>query len=230
MIRIVTVVAALAAVVLPAVAQDLPSSVVQGKEQFDEKVLVSGLAGPWEITWGPDNFLWVTERTAGKIDRIDPNTGEVKTAIKLPEVYAPGGQDGLMGLALHPDLLKGKGNDYVYTAYTYVDQARGPDDTVKDPNSPYRFLYTKLIRLTYDAKTETLGSPLELISGMPASSDHNSGRMKVGPDGKLYYTIGDGGNDQLANWCIPIQAQRLPTAEDVAAKNYIAYQGKSLRL
>jgi len=228
--RIAVVAAALAGFVLPAVAQDLPSSVVQGKEQFDERVLVSGLQGPWEVTWGPDNFLWVTERTAGKIDRIDPQTGAIKTAITLPEVNAPGGQDGLMGLALHPDLLKGKGNDFVYTAYTYVDRARGPDDTVKDPNSPYRFLYTKLIRLTYDPATETLRDPVELISGLPASSDHNSGRMKVGPDGKLYYTIGDGGNDQLGNWCIPIQAQRLPTSDEVTAKNWFAYQGKSLRL
>ena len=53
--------------------------------------------------------------------------------------------------------------------------------------------------------------------------------MKIGPDGKLYYTIGDGGNDQLGNWCIPIQSQTLPTAEEVAAKNWFAYQGKSLR-
>jgi PQQ-dependent dehydrogenase (s-GDH family) len=230
MIRAAFVFAALAALAASAAAQDLPSSVVQGTDRFDEKVLVSGLAGPWEITWGPEDYLWVTERTAGKIDRINPETGEIKTAITLPEVEAPGGQDGLMGLALHPDLLKGKGNDYVFTAFTYVDRARGPDETVKDPNSPYRFLYTKLVRLTYDPATETLKDPVELIAGLPASSDNNSGRMKIGPDGKLYYTIGDGGNDQLGNWCIPIQAQRLPTAEEVTARNWFAYQGKSLRL
>jgi PQQ-dependent dehydrogenase (s-GDH family) len=193
-------------------------------------VLVKGLQGPWEITWGPDNYLWVTERTAGRIIRVDPKTGEKQTAIKLPEISAPGGQDGLLGLALHPDLLKGKGTDYVYTAYTYVDKARGPDETVVDPNSPYRYLYTKLIRLTYDAASGTLKDPVELIAGLPASSDHNSGRMKIGPDLKLYYTIGDGGNDQLGNWCVPIQAQRLPSATEVAAKDWFAYQGKSLRL
>ncbi|HVY52481.1 MAG TPA: glucose/sorbosone family PQQ-dependent dehydrogenase [Devosia sp.] len=225
-------VAALALAILgvPALAQDLPSSVVQGMQQFDMKVLTQGLQNPWEITWGPDGYLWVTERTAGKIDRINPADGSVSVAAEFPESYAPGGQDGLLGLALHPELLKGTGKDYVFTAYTYVDRARGPDDTVTDPGSPYRFLYTKIVRLTYNASTGKLSDPIDLIAGLPASSDHNSGRMKIGPDGKLYYTIGDGGNDQLGNWCIPIQAQRLPTADEVAQKNWFAYQGKSLRL
>ena len=213
-----------------AVAQNLPSSVVPGQQQFSEKVLAFGLDWPWEVTWGPDNMLWVTERTAGRIVRIDPTTGKKSIAIKIPEVLAPGGQDGLLGLALDPDLLKGKGHDYVYTAYTYIDQAKGPRATVTDPKSPYLHLYTKIVRLTYDEKTGKLGDSVDLITGMPASSDHNSGRMKIGPDHKLYYTIGDGGNDQLGNWCIPIQAQRLPTADEVSAKNWFAYQGKSLRL
>lgn len=221
--------AALAAIA-PVAAQDTPASVVAGQVPFEMKVLTQGLQGPWELTWGPDGFLWVTERVGGRITRIDPATGEKKVAIKIGESFAPGGQDGLLGMALHPELLKGTGNDYVYTAYTYKDEARGPDETVKDPQSAYRFLYAKIIRLTYDPATGTLDDPLVLIDGLPASNDHNSGRMKIGPDGKLYYTIGDGGNDQLGNWCIPIQAQRLPTADEVVAKNWFAYQGKSLRL
>jgi PQQ-dependent dehydrogenase (s-GDH family) len=221
---------ALIATLSPALAQNPPSSVVAGTLPFEMKVLATGFQGPWEITWGPDNFLWVTERVGGRITRVNPADGSKTVAVEIPDSFAPGGQDGLLGLALHPDLLKGKGTDYVYTAYTYKDQARGPDETVKDPYSAYRFLYTKIVRYTYDEASGKLTDPIELIAGMPASSDHNSGRMKIGPDGKLYYTIGDGGNDQLANWCIPIQAQRLPTAEEVTAKNWFAYQGKSLRL
>jgi PQQ-dependent dehydrogenase (s-GDH family) len=214
----------------PGRAQDTPASVVAGKEQFSEKVLITGLENPWELTWGPDDFLWVTERTAGRIVRVNPADGTKTTAIEIPQVLAPGGQDGLLGLALHPELLTGTGNDYVYTAYTYTDEARGPDETVTDPNSPYRFLYTKLVRLTYDQATGELSDPVELIAGLPASNDHNSGRMKIGPDLKLYFTIGDGGRNQFGNACLLIEAQRLPTAEEIAAKNYIAYQGKLLRL
>ena len=168
---------ALAALMLggSALAQDLPSSVVPGKQQFDMKILATGFASPWEITWGPDDFLWVTERTGGRIVRVDPKDGSQHLAIQIDGVYAPGGQDGLLGLALDPGLLKGTGHDFVYTAYTYEDRARGADDTVVDPNSPYRYLYTKIIRLSYDATTHKLSDPVELIAGMPASSDHNSG-------------------------------------------------------
>jgi PQQ-dependent dehydrogenase (s-GDH family) len=211
-------------------AQDGPESVVRGTKQFRKSVLVSGLAGPWELTWGPDNQLWVTERTGKRVTRIDPTTGQRSVAIVIDEVSAPGGQDGLLGMALHPDLLKGSGNDYVYVAYTYVDRVRGAVPAVADPRSPYRFFYSKIVRLTYDKAKGTLSGPVELIAGLPAGNDHVSGRLKIGPDRKLYFTVGDEGHGQQGNFCLPIEAQRLPTQEEVDRKSYVAYVGKSLRL
>jgi PQQ-dependent dehydrogenase (s-GDH family) len=205
------------------IAQDRPETVVRGTKQFRQSEVVTGLAGPWELTWGPDNMLWVTERTGKRITRVNPATGEKKVAVTIDEVLAPGGQDGLMGLAL--DL----GNNVVYTAYTYTDESLPPHAT-RGPKSPYRFLYTKIVRLTYDRAKETLGNPVTLIAGMPAGNDHLGGRLKIGPDRKLYYTIGDLGNNQLGNYCTPIEAQRLPTQAEVQAKNYVAYVGKALRL
>jgi hypothetical protein len=58
-----------------ALAQDGPDSVLRGTKEFRKSVLASGLAGPWELTWGPDNMLWVTERTGKRITRIDPASG-----------------------------------------------------------------------------------------------------------------------------------------------------------
>jgi glucose/arabinose dehydrogenase len=97
-------------------AQDGPDSVIRGTKQFRKSVLVSGLAGPWEIAWGPDNMLWVTERTGKRVTRIDPATGNRSVAITIEEVSAPGSQDGLLGMALQPELLRGSGQDYVYVA------------------------------------------------------------------------------------------------------------------
>lgn len=212
--------------VVPTAAQDGPESVQPPTKRFDKKVIVSGLAGPWEITWGPDEMIWVTERTGKRITRVNPTTGDKKVAITIAEVSAPGGQDGLLGMALHPQLLKGA--DYVYAAYTYIDKNRA-DLRVADPANPYRHLYGKVVRFTYDPKTETLSSPMEILSGLPAGNDHNAMRLKYGPDQKLYLTIGDQGNNQLGNFCLPALSQRLPTAKEVAEKDFAAYEGKSLR-
>ena len=211
-------------------AQDGPESVLRGTKEFRKSVLVSGLAGPWELTWGPDNMLWVTERTGKRITRIDPATGQRTVAITIDQVSAPAGQDGLLGMALHPELLADTGNNYVYAAYTYVDQSKGVSTAVSNASAPFRYLYGKIVRLTYDRSNGTLSKPVDLITGLPVGNDHVSGRLKFGPDRKLYFTVGDEGHNQLGNSCLPIEAQRLPTQDEVNRKAYSAYVGKSLRL
>jgi PQQ-dependent dehydrogenase (s-GDH family) len=190
-------------------------------EPFAFRVVATGLDFPWEMTWGPDGFLWVTERVGKRVTRVRPSDGFKMVALTIPDVYQMNsGQDGVLGMALHPELLTGTGNDYVYLAYTYDADvsAGGPSRRVK------------IRRYTYNAKTHTLGNPLELITNLPASDDHNGGRLVFGPDGKLYYAIGDQGGNQFANVCIPIRSQELPTAAEVAARDWTTYQGKVLRL
>jgi PQQ-dependent dehydrogenase (s-GDH family) len=211
-------------------AQDGPETVTRGTKQFRKSVLVSGLAGPWELTWGPDSMLWVTERTGKRITRIDPASGKGSVAITIDEVSAPGGQDGLLGMALHPELLANTGNNYVYAAYTYVDRNKGANQFFPDPNSPYRYLYGKIVRLSYDKTNGILSNPVDLITGLPVGDDHVSGRLKIGPDRKLYFTVGDEGHNQMGNSCLPIESQRLPTQHEIDRKVYEAYVGKSLRL
>src|SRR5215218_5216304 len=110
---------------------------------FSSRVVATGLKGPWEITLGPDDYLWVTERLAGRVVRVNPKDGAMVPAIVIPAVY-PGTSwhEGLLGMALHPDLLKGVGRDYVYLAYTYD----------ADPGSALS-RNLKLRRYTYDAAT-----------------------------------------------------------------------------
>ncbi len=230
--KLVSFTAVLLAVVFvgPVLAQEGPESVRDGTKEFRREVVVSGLEGPWEVTWGPDDHLWVTERTGRRVTRVDPATGERRVAITIPEVSAPGGQQGLLGMALHPELLLGRGTDFVYVAYTYVDEGRPPSRWIDDPANPFRFLYAKVVRLTYDAATGTLSDPVDLIAGLPASNDHQAMRLKFGPDQKLYLTIGDMGNNQLGNFCRPVESQRLPTLAELTRGEYASYVGKVLRI
>ena len=188
-------------------------------ERFSTRVLVSGLEGPWEVAWGPDQQLWVTERTGRRIVRINPADGSRSVAATIPEVNTTFTQDGLLGLAFHADLLRGTGNDFVYVAFTY-DDAAGPALARRLTVRRYR----------YDPTSRVLVEPLDILSGLPTHTDHVGGRLVFGPDRRLYLTIGDQGSNFGGNRCDANHAQTLPTAAQVRAKDWSAYQGKILRL
>jgi len=153
-------VVAFASAAIVAHAQGAPSVTnprivtAQGPESFASRVVASDLAAPWEITWGSDGFLWITERVGKRVTRVNPRDGSRTVAATIDEVYQSLAQDGLLGMALHPDLLKGRGTDYVYVAYTYD----------ADPGSNVD-LRMKVRRYTYEAGTQRLSQPLDLLTG-----------------------------------------------------------------
>jgi len=184
------------------------------------RVVASGLADPFQVVWGPDEYLWITERTAGRITRVRPTDGSMSAAITIAEVLQGDGGIGLLGMALDPSLLKGAGGDFVYVVHTYD----------ADPKPDRIDRRTKVSRWTYDAGAHTLGSPRDILTNLPAGNDHQGGRIVFGPDRKLYVSIGDQGANQLANYCNPNHAQDLPTAAQVEARDWSMYAGKILRL
>jgi len=188
-------------------------------ERFTTRVLISGLEGPWEVAWGPDQQLWVTERTGRRVLRINPADGMRSVALNIPEVNTTFTQDGLLGLTFHTDLLRGTGNDFVYVAFTYDD-------------APGTALARRLAvrRYRYDQTTRTLVEPQDILTGLPSDTDHVGGRLAFGPDRKIYLTIGDQGSNFGANRCNANHAQDLPTAAQIRAKDWSQYQGKILRI
>jgi PQQ-dependent dehydrogenase (s-GDH family) len=191
------------------------ASAPAASEPFTSRVLATGLDFPWDMVWGPDGYLWVTERHAARITRVHPESGEKQVAATLSGVQAGPQHEGLLGLALAPDFLQSGSRNHVYTAYTYLDG---------------RNEHARIVRLQYDPQTRTLGQETVILAGMPAGSDHNAGRLRFGPDGKLYYSIGEQGHNQGANFCKPIESQRTPTQAELDKKDYSSYAGKTLRL
>ncbi|GAB3304503.1 PQQ-dependent sugar dehydrogenase [Hymenobacter tenuis] len=139
-----------------------------GSTTVTVSALTTGLQVPWELVWGPDNFIWMTER-GGRISRVNPASGEVTPLVTLPDV-ATSLEGGLLGMALHPDFAT---SPYVYVVYNYNDNG-------------YK---EKLVRLTYAAGT--LGSPLVLLANIPATSTHSGSRLLILPDKTLLMTTGD---------------------------------------
>lgn len=88
-------------------------------------------------------------------------------------------EEGLLGLAFHPDYAQ---NGYFFVHYTGFPNYRvkltrfsvSADPNVADPNS--------------EAELLSIGKPSEV---------HNGGDITFGPDGYLYVPIGDGGPDPL---------------------------------
>jgi PQQ-dependent dehydrogenase (s-GDH family) len=188
---------------------------------FKQRVIIQGLEDPWEIVYGPDQQLWITEAKGYRVSRIDPATGrkQVLLDVSSDRYFGQPGQQknnwpqgGLMGLALHPALAGNK--PYVYIAYHFAFEGCRNNDS----GCYYK---VKLVRFTYNKQQDTLHSPLVICDTIPASNDHNGGRLLCTTEqGKsyLYYTVGDMGAGQYNNAARPNHAQDLRF-----------YEGKILR-
>lgn len=193
----------------PAWADDSEIAVA---EDFVGRVILENLDSPWGLIWGPDGKLWITERSGKRVTEVDPASGRKRTLITINEVFADPQHQGLLGLALAPDFDR---SGLAYVTYTYKDRGQSRQ---------------KIVRLKYDQVTKTLTRLDTVIDGIPAADDHQGGRLIFGPDGNLYLSKGDLGRNQGSNRCLANEAQRLPAAEEVEAKDWSGYLGKVLRL
>ncbi|MDQ6609459.1 MAG: PQQ-dependent sugar dehydrogenase, partial [Bacteroidota bacterium] len=223
-----------------------PTVVTGGRnnELFKQTILSGSgvLQYPWEITYGPDDNLWITEARGYKVYRMNPNTGVKTTILDLnsasTDLTAFGAdslravnltstsnwnatannwpQGGLAGLAIHPNFGDGTGRDYVYISYVhrYLSTASG---------SAGIFFRNKIVRFIYNSVTGKLGSPAVVCDTIPGGQDHNSQRMIIAPvtaggTNYLFYAGGDMGAGQFANRLRPQNAQNIDS-----------YEGKILR-
>jgi PQQ-dependent dehydrogenase (s-GDH family) len=212
-----------------------PASIIVAGGRMNEVYKQTVLSGsgmlqyPWEVTYGPDNNLWITEARGYKVYRMDPNTGAKATVldISMGSSWLPSPADslnvqfnsgwpqgGLAGLAIHPNFLDGTGtNDYVFISYVHRNLGG---------SSPSGLLFrNKLVRFTYNSGTNRLESPIVLCDTLPGSNDHNSQRMIIVPvsgTNYLFYASGDMGSGQFGN---RLRAQK--------AQNPASYEGKILR-
>lgn len=141
------------------------------------RIVKTGLSYPWEIIWGKDNRIWMTERD-GTISRISPESGATDFSFTIHEVVSQG-EGGLLGMALHPDFQT---NGLLYVVYDYFD------------NNNYR---EKLVCFTY--AHNTLSNPVVLLDGIQAAGIHNGSRLWITHEAspKIFMSTGDASNQGL---------------------------------
>ncbi|HEU5146866.1 MAG TPA: PQQ-dependent sugar dehydrogenase, partial [Chryseosolibacter sp.] len=132
-------------------------------------IVAAHLDVPWDITWGPDNWIWFTEQS-GAVSKVNPETGEQKLLLRvIPDVYRHRTL-GLLCMALHPDM---KNFPFVFLNYIYM---KGNE------------LKSRWVRYTYNGNK--LIEPITLLE-LPADIGHNGSRIVFSPDGKLLLATGD---------------------------------------
>ena len=140
------------------------------------RIIAQNLDVPWAIDIAVDNRIFFTEKP-GRLGMIHANgtlASEPVVNIHTEDI----GEAGLMGLALHPNFTQ---NHLMYVYHTYAKNGG---------------LYNKVLMLT--EKNNKIVNSKIILDGIPASDSNNGGRIKFGPDGKLFVSTGDSETPELA--------------------------------
>jgi glucose/arabinose dehydrogenase len=141
-------------------------------------VVAENLDTPWEILWGPDDHIWMTERR-GVVSRVDTASGDVQVLLDISDVVDEGSENGMLGMVLHPNFLH-PDSQFVYIVYTYYGSA--PTE--------------RLVRYTFDQ--DTLVDETILLDDMPSSYYHIGSRLIILPDRTILMSTGDVGSASYA--------------------------------
>jgi glucose/arabinose dehydrogenase len=126
------------------------------------RVLTTGLEAPWGLAFLPGGEALVTERDTARILRVPAGGGPATEVQRLSEVE-PGGEGGLLGIAVSPTYAR---DGLVYVYYTAAEDNRIARMRLGQPPQP-------------------------IVTGIPKAGTHNGGRLAFGPDGFLYAGTGD---------------------------------------
>ena len=143
-----------------------------GNTELEVREVTSGLDVPWEMKWGPDGFLWITERD-GLVSRINVDTGEKNVILDITNQVWQSSEAGLLGMEIHPEF--NNGSPYVFLVYTYLSSGQKE----------------KVVYYEYDANNDQLINETVLLGNIPANPTHSGSRLLILDDLTMLVTTGD---------------------------------------
>ncbi len=152
-------------------------SITSRQFPYEIEVIAENLNVPWAIDISNDGKIYFTERS-GSIRIIEDGKVNPQPLITFGAPFISQGEGGLMGIALDPNFSQ---NHYLYVMHSYEEGSK---------------IYNRVVRLIERNNKASIDKIL--IDNIPGSQFHNGGRIKIGPDQKLYITTGDAQNPPLA--------------------------------
>jgi glucose/arabinose dehydrogenase len=154
----------------PDTREDRP---VRSEGEARVETIARGLEAPWELAFLPDGRALITERP-GRVRLLSRGLELRDDPVAEVDRVAAFGEGGLLGLAVDPDFER--------NAFVYLYR------TTPDGNEVVRFRFE--------------GGRLEeervIADGIQAGGIHDGGRLRFGPDGRLYFSTGEAGSSELA--------------------------------
>ncbi len=155
------------------------SAELENKNELDssneQEIIAENLHVPWAIEKADDIF-YLTERP-GNIVKIE--NGQVERQnVELERELATAAEAGLLGFVLDEDFSE---SHVAYAYYTYEDE---------------QGQFNRIVTLHLDG--ETWKEEEVLLDQIPSGAYHHGGRLKIGPDDKLYATAGDASDPEIA--------------------------------
>ncbi|PCJ81965.1 MAG: hypothetical protein COA49_03095 [Bacteroidetes bacterium] len=143
-----------------------------GSTTLTESTLISSIDLPWEILWGPDDYVWVTSRK-GTVTRVDPETGASSVILSKAVMNGGTGEPGMLGMVMHPD--------WNNTPRVFIVYCTGSSWSGTENLSSFDWNGTALINE-------------QVLLTLPAGGIHNGSRLLLLPDNTLLMTTGDTGD------------------------------------
>ncbi len=146
-------------------------------EKYEWEIIevATNLEVPWDMALLPNGDIFITERPGRlKLLTKEKELSQIATLSQVTSV----GESGLTGIALHPDFSK---NGYLYLYYTFRESGG---------------IFNRVSRFTY--KNNKILDEIVILDKLPGGVIHNGGRLRFGPDQKLWVLTGDGAKPDLA--------------------------------
>ncbi len=156
------------------------AQITVGNTTLQVREVIGNLDIPWEIKWGYDGFIWMTERP-GIVSRVNVETGEKNIILDIQNsVYSGNNEAGLLGMEFHPEFST---NHILFMTYTFIQ-----GNQIKE----------RLSSFTYNINSETLENEQILLNNINGYTTHIGSRILALEDLTILISTGDA-QDQPAS-------------------------------